>query len=68
MSFAGKQILIVGGSSGIGLATLKILSAGGAQVYNLSRKAGEHLPAGILHRNYDVLDENANVEGFYRKV
>ena len=64
MSFAGKQILVVGGSSGIGLATVKNLSAGGAQVYNLSRKAGAHLPAGILHRNYDVLDENANVEGF----
>ncbi len=64
MSFAGKQILVVGGSSGIGLSTVKRLSAGGALVYNISRRAGEYLPPGILHRNYDVLDENANIEGF----
>ncbi len=64
MSFAGKQILVVGGSSGIGLATVGNLSAGGAQVYNLSRKAGASMPAGILHRNYDLLDENPNIEGF----
>ena len=64
MSFAGKQILVVGGSSGIGLSTVKKLSGDGAQVYNLSRRAGEYLPSGTLHQNYDVLDENADIEGF----
>ena len=64
MSFAGKNILVVGGSSGIGLAVVKALAIAGAQVYNLSRKAGEKLPAGIMHRNFDVLDPNASIEGF----
>jgi len=64
MSFAGKNILVVGGSSGIGLAVVKALAIAGAQVYNLSRKAGEKLPAGIMHRNFDVLDPNASIESF----
>ena len=37
MDFSGKLILITGGSSGIGLATAKILAAKGANIWILSR-------------------------------
>jgi 3-oxoacyl-[acyl-carrier protein] reductase len=55
MDFTGKNILIVGASSGIGLATAQQLAAAGATLYTASR----HLPAelealGTTHIVYDA--------------
>jgi 3-oxoacyl-[acyl-carrier protein] reductase len=55
MDFTGKNILIVGASSGIGLATAQQLAAAGATLYTASR----HLPAeletlGTTHIAYDA--------------
>lgn len=47
-----KVALITGGSSGIGLATAKALSAAGYRVYEMSRRAAEN--ESILHLNGDV--------------
>jgi NAD(P)-dependent dehydrogenase (short-subunit alcohol dehydrogenase family) len=64
MSFEGKNILVVGGSSGIGLSLIKLLSATGATVYNLSRSSSEEWPEGIRHLNFDVLDNADVLSGF----
>lgn len=58
MIFAGKNILVIGGSSGIGLSVITALSCEGASVYNLSRTANDHWPSGINHREWDVTGEN----------
>ncbi len=55
MNFTGKNILLVGASSGIGLATAQLLHAGGATLFTASR----HLPAelaalGTTHITYDA--------------
>ncbi|MVN75288.1 SDR family oxidoreductase [Hymenobacter sp. HMF4947] len=55
MDFTGKNILIVGASSGIGLATAQRLQQGGATLFTASR----HLPAelaalGTTHFPYDA--------------
>ena len=55
MNFTGKNILVVGASSGIGLATARLLHAGGATLYTASR----HLPAELsaltpTHFAYDA--------------
>lgn len=57
MNFKGKNILVVGGSSGIGLALVKQLIANGAIVYNASRGTSIEWPAGINHIAYDVTGE-----------
>ncbi|WP_316807016.1 SDR family NAD(P)-dependent oxidoreductase [Pedobacter agri] len=56
MDFKNKNILVVGGSSGIGLALVKDLAAKGAQVYNVSRTSSEEWPEGIRHSEMNVLD------------
>ena len=55
MDFTGKNILIVGASSGIGLATAQQLATAGATLFTASR----HLPAalavlGTTHITYDA--------------
>ncbi len=55
MNFTGKNILVIGASSGIGLATARLLAAGGATLFTASR----HLPAelaalGTTHITYDA--------------
>jgi nucleoside-diphosphate-sugar epimerase len=56
MNFQGKNILVVGGSSGVGLALVKLLAAKGAQVYSASRNTSSEWPAGTIHIPFDVLD------------
>ena len=55
MSFTGKNILIIGASSGIGLATAQLLHAGGATLFTASRHLSPELAAlGTTHFAYDA--------------
>lgn len=64
MNFQGKNILVVGGSSGIGLSLVNLLASGGASVYNISRTANADWPEGILHLGLDILGEVSNISNF----
>lgn len=55
MDFKGKNILVVGGSSGIGLKLVGMLASHGAQVYSASRTKSEDWPDGLIHIPIDVL-------------
>jgi NAD(P)-dependent dehydrogenase (short-subunit alcohol dehydrogenase family) len=57
MDFKGKNILVVGGSSGIGLSLIKMLASQGAQLYNASRTQSEDWPEGVIHIPVDVLSD-----------
>lgn len=55
MNFTGKNILVVGSSSGIGLATARLLHDGGATLYTASRHLSPELAAlGSTHIAYDA--------------
>ena len=60
MSFQGKNILIIGASSGIGLAIAQTLQAEGASLFTASRRA----PQGIQsqHITWDVTQP---IEGLF---
>jgi len=57
MNFAGKNILVVGGSSGIGLSVVTQLNDFGASVFSLSRSPSPQLPPGVKHIAMDVLHD-----------
>lgn len=57
MNFNGKNILVVGGSSGIGLALVKQLVKDGANIINLSRTSSPEWPQGVQHIEMDVLGD-----------
>jgi len=57
MDFSGKNILVVGGSSGIGLSLVKLLVQHRATVYNISRNPAIDWPVGINHLALDVLED-----------
>jgi NAD(P)-dependent dehydrogenase (short-subunit alcohol dehydrogenase family) len=66
MDVADKKAIVFGGTSGIGLATVKQLAALGAEVVAVSRdpdKAGA-VPAGVSLRKCDVRDRDALEELF----
>lgn len=63
MDFRGKNILVLGGSSGIGLALIKTLSLQGARVYNASRTIAEDWPEGVVHIPTDVLSDFDSLSG-----
>ncbi len=61
MTLSGKKAVVFGGTSGIGLATARMLAEGGAAVTAISRdptKAGP-LPANVSTRSCDVIDAGA---------
>jgi 3-oxoacyl-[acyl-carrier protein] reductase len=57
MQFTGKNILVVGGSSGIGLALVNQLVGAGANVINASRNASLQHPDNVKHIALDVLGD-----------
>ncbi len=57
MNFEGKNILIAGGSSGIGLSLANLLSGFGARVYVVSRTVSPDWQEGILHLPLDINTE-----------
>ncbi|MEO6287501.1 MAG: SDR family oxidoreductase [Dyadobacter sp.] len=64
MNFSGKNILVVGGSSGIGLALVKLLQEANASVYVISRTKSADLPEGVKHLQTDVTGGLESVAGF----
>ncbi|MYF50664.1 MAG: SDR family oxidoreductase [Gammaproteobacteria bacterium] len=69
MELQGRKALVFGGVSGIGLAAVRRLAEGGAEVVALSRnpeRAASELPAGVAMESVDVLDRAALVETFAR--
>jgi len=68
MDVSGKKVMVLGGTSGIGLAATHRLAALGARVVAVSRdpnKAGD-LPEGVTTDSCDVLDEDAMAALFAR--
>jgi len=61
MNVKGKKAVVFGGTSGIGLATVKRLAAGGASVVAISRDPSKatDLPAGVATEACDATDEAA---------
>lgn len=69
MNVSGKKAVVFGGTSGIGLATTRMLAAEGATVVAISRdpsKAGD-LPSGVTVEACDVTDAAA-VEALLNKL
>ena len=69
MELQGRKALVFGGASGIGLAAVRRLAAGGAQVVALSRnpeRAASDMPAGVVVESVDVLDREGLAEIFTR--
>lgn len=66
MNLKGKRAVVFGGTSGIGLATVKQLAAAGASVIAASRSAEERsIPdEGVIRRSVDILDRDA-LSSFY---
>lgn len=54
MNFEKKNILVVGGSSGIGLSLVKLLHEKNANVYVVSRSASDEWPAVVKYLQADV--------------
>jgi NAD(P)-dependent dehydrogenase (short-subunit alcohol dehydrogenase family) len=49
MRFEGKRAIVTGGTAGIGLATVRLLSDLGAHVLAVSRRPSDDLPEGVQH-------------------
>ncbi len=64
MNFEGKNILIIGGSSGIGLQLAKSLTAAGANVYVASRTKSDELPTAINYFSLDVKEDLSALSTF----
>ena len=54
MNFEGKNVLVVGAGSGIGLSLVKLLNANNASVYVISRSRSELWPQGVRYLEGDV--------------
>ncbi len=68
MTLQGKNILVAGGSSGIGLSTVRLLHEQGANVYVVSRTAHEQWPAEVHHLSMDITDPATSLNGFLPEV
>src|SRR5437764_14631664 len=57
--FAGKRVLVCGGTSGIGAAVARAFDAAGAQVVAAGLPGEAHLPASVSVRPLDIRDTAA---------
>src|SRR6476646_8181805 len=64
MDISGKNILVIGGSSGIGLALVKLLIANGANVYNASRNTSADWPQSVKHLTFDFLADTSALAAY----
>jgi 3-oxoacyl-[acyl-carrier protein] reductase len=64
MDFNGKNILVVGGSFGVGLSLVKLLYAQKANIYVISRSASEEWPENAHYLKTDVTANLDAVEMF----
>ncbi|PWK79256.1 NAD(P)-dependent dehydrogenase (short-subunit alcohol dehydrogenase family) [Mucilaginibacter oryzae] len=68
MNFNEKNIVVVGGSSGIGLALVKLLHAQNANVYVVSRSASQEWPEAVHYLKADVTGNLDALEAFLPEV
>lgn len=61
MNFEGKNILVVGGSTGIGLSLVKLLQQHQANVYVVSRSSSDEWPSSVQYLQADV---TGNLDAF----
>jgi 3-oxoacyl-[acyl-carrier protein] reductase len=64
MNFQNKNILVAGGSSGIGLALVNQLVNDGATVYVVPRSASPEWPEDLKHLSADVTGGLDEVQAF----
>lgn len=64
MNFEGKNILVAGGSSGIGLSLVKLLQEQKANVYVISRTASAEWADGVHFLSVDVTAEFGELQAF----
>lgn len=64
MNSAGKNILVVGGSSGIGLALVNSLVKSGAKVFVISRTKPDDFPDEVEHLSLDITGNLDSVQSF----
>lgn len=64
MDYNGKNFLVVGGSSGIGLSLINTLVSNGATVYNASRNTSNEWPEGVKHLPLDVTQNTDGLADF----
>lgn len=57
--FKGRRVLITGGTSGLGLATVTRFALAGAEVLTTAREPGDRLPEGVIYVKSDL----STVEG-----
>jgi len=61
MQFEGKNVLVAGGSKGIGLSLVCALARNGASVYSLSRSSSSLWPETVRHLQFDILGDLSGV-------
>ncbi|WP_149242310.1 SDR family oxidoreductase [Dyadobacter sp. 32] len=64
MNYKGKNILVVGGSSGIGLSLVKLLHQNDAVVYVISRSGTVDLPEGVKYLAADITGDLESIPAF----
>ena len=64
MDFRNKNILVVGGSTGIGLSLVKDLVKKEATVYTVSRTTSQEWPEGVKSLELDILENVDSIETF----
>ncbi|NTE02072.1 SDR family oxidoreductase [Agrobacterium tumefaciens] len=64
MRFQHQNILVIGGSSGIGLDLIKLLTHEGATIYAASRSRSEEWPATLNYQEMDVMQSVESLASF----
>ncbi|GGI23391.1 SDR family NAD(P)-dependent oxidoreductase [Pedobacter mendelii] len=64
MRFQNKNILVIGGSSGIGLDLIQLLSKEGANVFTASRTSSDNWPASVNYLEINVMENTESLSSF----